>query len=61
MLWTQLSFPRMTLMLLYHMLTIHALCHAPFYGWLLFVSAWARRAVFVWIHGFGSADPFLSV
>lgn len=47
-LWTQLSFPRMTLMLLYHMLTIHALSHAPFYGWLLFVSAWARRAVFVW-------------
>lgn len=47
-LWTQLSFPRMTLMLLYHMLTIHSLCHAPFYGWLLFVSAWARHAVFVW-------------
>jgi ABC-2 type transport system permease protein len=47
-LWTQLSFPRMTLMLLYHMLTIHVFCHAPFYGWLLFISAWARRAVFVW-------------
>jgi ABC-2 type transport system permease protein len=48
MLWTQLSFPRMTQMLLYHMVTIHALCHAPFYAWLLFVSAWARRAAFVW-------------
>lgn len=47
-LWTELSFPRMSLMLLYHMLTIHALSHAPFYAWLLFVSAWARRAVFVW-------------
>jgi ABC-2 type transport system permease protein len=47
-LWTQLSFPRITLMLLYHLLTIHSLCHAPFYGWLLFVSAWARRAVVVW-------------
>ena len=31
-LWTQLSFARMTLMLLYHLLTIHALCHAPFFG-----------------------------
>jgi ABC-2 type transport system permease protein len=47
-LWTQLSFPRMTLMLLYHMLAIHALSHAPLYAWLLFVSAWARRAVLVW-------------
>ena len=47
-LWTTLSFPRMTLMLLYHMVTIHALSHAPLYAWLLFVSAWARRAVLVW-------------
>ena len=47
-LWTQVSFPRMTLVLLYHMLAIHALSHAPLYAWLLFVSAWARRAVFVW-------------
>jgi len=47
-LWTQLSFPRMTLMLFYHLLTIHSLCHAPFYAWLLLVSAWARRAVFLW-------------
>ena len=53
-LWAELSFPRMTLMLLYHMLAIHSLCHAPFYGWLLFVSAWARRAVFLW----GAIPPF---
>jgi ABC-2 type transport system permease protein len=53
-LWSELSFPRMTMMLLYHMVAIHALCHAPFYGWLLFVSAWARRAVLVW----GILPPF---
>ena len=35
-------------MLFYHLLTIHALCHAPFYAWLLLISAWARRAVLVW-------------
>jgi ABC-2 type transport system permease protein len=47
-LWTQLSFPRMSLMLLYHLVTVHALWYAPFYGWLLLVSAWARRATFLW-------------
>jgi ABC-2 type transport system permease protein len=47
-LWTQLSFPRMSLLLLYHLVTVHALWHAPFYGWLLLVSAWARRAAFLW-------------
>jgi len=46
--WTPLSFFRMTLLLLYHLLTVHALWHAPFYGWLLLVSAWARRAAFLW-------------
>ena len=25
-----------------------ALWHAPIYGWLLLVSAWARRATFLW-------------
>jgi ABC-2 type transport system permease protein len=47
-LWTQLSFPQMSLMLLYHLVTVHALWYAPFYGWLLLVSAWARRAPFLW-------------
>jgi ABC-2 type transport system permease protein len=47
-LWTQLSFPRMSLLLLYHLVTVHALWYAPFYGWLLLVSAWARRAAFLW-------------
>ena len=47
-LWTQLSFFQMSLMLFYHLLTVHALWYAPIYGWLLLVSAWARRAAFLW-------------
>ena len=47
-LWTQLSLFQMSLMLLYHLLTVHSLWHAPFYGWLLLVSGWARRAPFLW-------------
>jgi ABC-2 type transport system permease protein len=29
-------------------LAVHALWHAPLYGWLLLVSAWARRTPFLW-------------
>jgi ABC-2 type transport system permease protein len=47
-LWTQLSFFQMSLMLLYHLVTVHTLWYAPIYGWLLLVSAWARRAPFLW-------------
>jgi len=47
-LWTQLSLFQMSLMLLYHLLTVHVLWYAPIYCWLLLVSAWSRRAVFVW-------------
>jgi len=39
---------RSSLMLLYHVVTVHMLWYAPFYAWLLFVSAWARRAPFLW-------------
>jgi ABC-2 type transport system permease protein len=35
------------LILLYSLVVI-ALWHAPIYGWLLLVSGWARRAVFLW-------------
>src|SRR5258708_9313343 len=47
-LWTRLSFFQMSLYLLYHLVTVHALWQAPIYGWLLLVSAWARRAAFLW-------------
>src|SRR5512132_2077428 len=35
-------------MLLHHLLIVHGLWYAPIYGWLLLVSAWARRAPFLW-------------
>ena len=47
-LWTKLSFPRMSFLLLYHLLNGHGLWPAPIYCWLLLVSAWARRAPFLW-------------
>jgi ABC-2 type transport system permease protein len=46
--WSQMSFFHMSLMLLYHFLTVHGLWYAPIYGWLLLVSAWAPRAPFLW-------------
>ncbi len=48
MLWTRLSFLRMSWLLLYHLLTAHALWPAPVYCWLLLVSGWSRRASFLW-------------
>jgi ABC-2 type transport system permease protein len=47
-LWTQLPLFQMWWMLLYHLVTVHALWYAPIYGWLLLVSGWARRAAFLW-------------
>lgn len=47
-LWARVSFFHMSLMLLYHILTVHGLWYAPIYGWLLLVSAWAPRAPFMW-------------
>ena len=48
MLWTKLSFLRMSLLLLYHIFTAHTLWPAPIYCWLLLVSGWPRRATFLW-------------
>jgi ABC-2 type transport system permease protein len=56
MLWSQLPLFKMSLMLLYHLLTVHTLWYAPFYGWLLLVSAWAKRAAFLW-----AALPLLAI
>ncbi len=39
---------QMSLLLLYHLVTVHALWPAPIYAWLLLVSGWARRAAFLW-------------
>jgi ABC-2 type transport system permease protein len=47
-LWAQIPLLSMWAALLYHLVTVHVLYWAPFYGWLLLVSAWARRAAFLW-------------
>jgi ABC-2 type transport system permease protein len=46
-LWTRLPLFQMELVSLYG-LTVLVLWHAPLYMWLLLVSGWARRAVFLW-------------
>jgi len=38
----------MWMMLLYHMVAVHMIWYAPIYCWMLLVSAWARRAAFLW-------------
>jgi ABC-2 type transport system permease protein len=47
-LWSQVSFFRVSLVFLYHLVTVHGLWYAPLYGWLLLVSAWSPRAPFIW-------------
>jgi ABC-2 type transport system permease protein len=56
MLWTHLPLWHMSLGLLYHLVAIHALWYAPIFGWLLLVSAWAKRAPFLW-----AALPLLAI
>jgi ABC-2 type transport system permease protein len=34
--------------LLFHLVVVHGLCYAPIFAWMLVVSAWARRATFLW-------------
>jgi ABC-2 type transport system permease protein len=48
MLWTHFALIPMSLMLLYHLVTVHVLWHAPIYAWMMLVSAWARRATLLW-------------
>jgi ABC-2 type transport system permease protein len=43
------------IVMLYGLIAI-ALWHAPIYGWLLLVSAWARRATFLW-----AVLPFIAI
>jgi ABC-2 type transport system permease protein len=37
-----------SMMLLYHLVAIHALWYAPIWCWFLMVSAWARRTPLLW-------------
>src|SRR5262249_43969750 len=48
MLWSQLSLFRAWHILFVHLVTGHGLWYAPIYAYLLLVSAWARRAPFLW-------------
>lgn len=46
-LWAELWFVQEPLIMLYS-LAVHALWFAPIYGWLMLISAWARRTPFLW-------------
>jgi ABC-2 type transport system permease protein len=46
-LWAQVPLFQTAIATLYGLIAI-ALWHAPIYGWLLLISAWARRATFLW-------------
>jgi ABC-2 type transport system permease protein len=45
--WTRFNLLVQSPIQLYALITL-ALWHAPIYGWLLLVSAWARRAAILW-------------
>jgi ABC-2 type transport system permease protein len=47
-LWRSLPLASMWLLLMYHLVTAHAIWPFPIYCWLLLVSGWARRATFLW-------------
>jgi len=47
-LWSHFFLFHMWIMILYHLLAVHALWYAPVFGYLLLVSAWARRGAFLW-------------
>jgi ABC-2 type transport system permease protein len=47
-LWKHLPLVQMWLNLFGHIVGFHGLWYAPIYCWLLLVSAWARRAPFLW-------------
>ena len=49
-LWAQVPLLKMWGLFLYTLVVL-ALWHAPIWGWLLMVSAWAKRTTFLW--GFG--------
>jgi ABC-2 type transport system permease protein len=45
--WSEIHFLQDPLVMIYGM-TVHALWFAPLYGWLLLVSAWAKRLPVLW-------------
>lgn len=47
-LWAYVPFFKTSLINFGHLVVYHGIWYAPFYGWLLMVSAWANRAPFLW-------------
>ncbi len=47
-LWAHVPLFKTSAINLYHLLVFHGIWYAPFYGWFLVVSAWSRRAPFLW-------------
>jgi ABC-2 type transport system permease protein len=47
-LWAHVPFFKTSMINLVHLVGYHGIWYAPLYGWLLMVSAWAKRAPFLW-------------
>jgi ABC-2 type transport system permease protein len=47
-LWRHVPFFDVSVATFAHVVAFHGLWYAPFYGWLLLVSAWAKRVPFLW-------------
>ncbi len=48
-LWAHLGLAQMWWSELFHLVAFHGIWWAPFWGWFLLCSAWARRAPLVWV------------
>ena len=46
--WIHIPFFKTAGVNLYHLVVFHGLWYAPFFGWFLLVSAWAKRTPFLW-------------
>ena len=46
--WIHVPFFKTAGVNLYHLVVFHGIYYAPFFGWMLLVSAWAKRAPLLW-------------
>lgn len=47
-LWSHVPLFKTSAINLYHLVVFHGIWYAPFYAWLLMVSAWAKRTPLLW-------------